>query len=66
MSSRDVSIRVRRLHQQGAEPDLKRLSPAERIALIWPLTLDAWAFTGFKDAESRLPRHFVRTLRPAR
>ena len=35
------------------------LSPAERLGMMWQLTLDAWSFTGAPDAESRLPRHIV-------
>jgi hypothetical protein len=27
------------------------------VAMVWPLTLDAWAFKGEPVAESRLPRH---------
>jgi hypothetical protein len=38
-------------------------SPGERIDIVWPLTLDAWAFTGVKDAESRLSRHLVSVQR---
>ena len=40
-------------------------TPVERIESVWPLTLDAWEFTGTKDAESRLPRHLVSVRRRA-
>jgi len=43
-----------------------RLSMEERVALVWPLTLDAWAFKGEPIAESRLPRYIVRVLRGRR
>jgi len=37
--------------------------------MMWQLALDARAFkealTGEKDAQSRLPRHVVRVVRPA-
>lgn len=41
-------------------------SPADRVAMMWQLTLDAWAFTGDRVAESRLPRHIVSVHRPSR
>jgi len=47
------------------EDDL-RLSMEERVALVSPLTLDAWAFKAEPVAESRLPRHIVRVLRGRR
>jgi dolichyl-phosphate-mannose--protein O-mannosyl transferase len=38
---------VRRLKLQDEEaPDLSALTPGERIALVWRLTQDAWAFKG--------------------
>ena len=48
-----------RLTRLGEEPDddhIARLTPGERVALVWPMTLQAWAFkTGDVD-ESRLRR----------
>jgi hypothetical protein len=38
-------------------------SAAERLAMMWQLTLDAWSFTGEPGAESRLPRSVVRIHR---
>lgn len=29
-----------------APPDVSGLSPSERVAAVWSLTLDAWAMTG--------------------
>jgi hypothetical protein len=62
-----VQIKFRPLRTKGGpdEDDL-RLSIEERIALVWPLTVDAWAFKGERVAESRLPRHIVRVLRGRR
>jgi hypothetical protein len=40
-------------------------TPEERIGVVWPLTLDAYAFSGSVDAESRLSRHIVRVHRRA-
>ena len=39
-------------------------SIGERLAMVWPLTVDALAFAGRFDAESRLRRHVVRVRRP--
>jgi hypothetical protein len=54
-----IAVRVSRLELQGTEQDFAGTTPAERIGMIWPLTLEAWAFKGMTDAESRLPRHLV-------
>jgi hypothetical protein len=34
------------LSEEGATDDLSTLTVAERIALVWRLTQDAWAFSG--------------------
>ena len=58
-----TAVRVSRLELQGTEKDFAASTPAERIGMVWPLTLEAWAFRGMTDAESRLPRHLVRVQR---
>jgi hypothetical protein len=57
------TIRRSTLKEQGQETDLVGTTVAERIAMMWPLALDAWAFMGEPVVESRLPRHIVRILR---
>jgi hypothetical protein len=42
------------------------LSPAARVALVWPLTVQAWQFKEPAFRESRLRRDVVRTLRGGR
>jgi hypothetical protein len=37
---------------------------AERIAMVWEITCDAWALTGDFDLESRLRRDLVHVRRP--
>jgi hypothetical protein len=32
---------------------------AERLEMMWPLALEAWAFKGEPVVEQRLPRHIV-------
>lgn len=58
-----------RLYRLGEEPDddyVARLTPAERMALVWPITLQAWAFqTGTTD-EPRLRRDAGRVIRGGR
>lgn len=39
---------VARVHPLGREPAddlLRRTTPAERLAMVWPLTLEAWSLT---------------------
>ena len=50
----------------GREPALAQTTPAERLAMMWQLGLDAWAFMGDPVAEPRLPRHIVRVVRGRR
>jgi hypothetical protein len=53
--------------EQRAEHDYWRaLAPADRLAMMWQLALDAWSFTGQPGAESRLPRSVVRIHRRER
>jgi hypothetical protein len=54
--------RISTLAEQGEEADLVGTTVEERLAMMWPLALDAWAFMG-KPVEPRLPRHLVRILR---
>jgi len=58
-------IRVSNLaaQDQAEVEDLSKTTSAERLQMMWQLTLDAWAFKGEPVAELRLPRHIVRVLR---
>ena len=60
-----TEIRVSNLHDQDRsdQDDFFRTTPAERLQMMWQLTVDAWAFKGERVAELRLPRHIVRVLR---
>ena len=60
------TLRVRRLDEQGRDDDLARTSPAERIGMVWPLTVTAWTFKDRGFAQSRLQRHTVRLQRRGR
>jgi hypothetical protein len=56
-------VRVSGLHDPEDDAYLRSLSPEERIAMVWPLTLQAWAFKEGLDHEPRLQRHVVRVVR---
>jgi hypothetical protein len=60
-----LPVRLSKLADQGNEDDLSHLTPAECLAMMWPLALDAWAFMG-EPVEPRLPRHVVRVIRGRR
>jgi len=56
-------VRVSTLKDQGRDDDGAGATAADRLEMMWGLTKDAWAFTGGKDAQPRLPRHPVRAVR---
>ncbi len=64
--SRGPSIVKQPLHGLGAHTRLPRTSPAQRVAMMWQLAVDAWAFKGETVGESRLQRDTVRVLRGGR
>ena len=66
MPRRDVTVRIRHLHDQDDHPEIAAMTPAERIELMWQLAVDAWAFKGEPVGESRLSRHLVRVIRGGR
>jgi hypothetical protein len=59
------SIRVSRLQDQGQDDLLLSLTVEERMAMMWPLAVDAWTFMGAK-LEPEFPRHVVRVVRRER
>lgn len=61
-------MRVRKL-RRGEEDELADYfdkTPSERLAMIWPLTVEAWAFAGRDIRELRLSRSTVRVSRRGR
>jgi hypothetical protein len=62
----DWPVRKTTLAEQGEEDDLENLSLGERMALVWPLTVSAWAMRGETIAEQELQRHVVRVERRGR
>jgi hypothetical protein len=63
MAKRPITVRVTGLHDPPDDSDIERMTPGERIALVWQLTVDSWAFMGEPIGESRLPRDVGRILR---
>ena len=63
---RNYPVRKSSLAEQDEDPDLENTTAAERLGMMWPITLDAWTFAGEPLAESRLPRHIVRIHRRGR
>ena len=64
MATNRKNYRVLKLDRHEArDNDLKDAPPADRVAMVWPLTVDVWAFMGYDIAQSRLSRHIVRVVR---
>jgi hypothetical protein len=65
MAVRSNEVQLTELQKAGRSDaaDARRTTPAERLQMMWQLTLDAWTFKGEPLAELRLPRHVVRVLR---
>lgn len=66
MSEQRKTVRVRRRTDEDDDPDVRAMTPAERIEMMWQLALDAWAAKGEPVRDARLPRNIVRVIRPAR
>ena len=56
-------VRRLSLRDKGTDADVRLLTPEERLAMVWPLTLQAWMFKEGLQHEPRLRRDVVRTLR---
>ena len=55
--------RLCRLSDDQDGGDVLALSPAQRIAMMWPLAVNAWAFMGEDVSGSQFQRHVVRIER---
>ena len=51
------------LEQQGRDVGVPAATPVERLKMVWPLTLTAWAFKEPNVVQPRLQRHVVRIIR---
>ena len=61
---RTVTMARTRLGEECMPPTA--VTPAERMLMVWPLTIEAWAMQGVDIAQSRLPRHVVHVERRGR
>ena len=67
MDRKNMPVRMTTLRKADDEDDeyYASLSAEECILMVWPMTLDAWKFTGV-PFESRLRRDIVRLIRRER
>jgi hypothetical protein len=56
-AAREIVVRKSSLRQQGHEDDLDNVSLEQRLEMVWPLTVSAWAIKGEDIASQRLQRH---------
>jgi len=56
-------IRVFKLQEQDKHDDLRSMTPALRLEMMWQLTLDAWTFKGEPVAGCALSRTVLRVIR---
>jgi len=61
----DRTIRVTKLADQGQDDDLRGTTVEQRWAMVWQLTLDAWAFRG-EPVEREFQRDVIRVVRRRR
>ena len=51
------------LAHQGTDSGVPNATPAERLLMVWPLTLTAWSFKEPNVVQPRLQRHVARVIR---
>ncbi|MCG8585468.1 MAG: hypothetical protein MI757_12220 [Pirellulales bacterium] len=51
------------LHDADDRGIIRDATPAERMLMVWPMTLDAWAFKDPDAAQLEFQRHVVRVRR---
>jgi hypothetical protein len=56
-------VRVLRPEQAGQDLDYAKFTPAERLAMVWELTRQAWMFKEGLVDEPRFRRDVVRIIR---
>jgi len=62
---KDYPVRKTTLERQGTERDVRDLTPAQRMAMVWTLSGQAWQFKEPTDEERMVRRKIVRTIRGA-
>jgi hypothetical protein len=66
MDRSGYSTRKTHLGDPDDNSEVLRMSPGERMSMIWQLTLQAWAFKEGLQGEPRLRRDVVRVIRGGR
>ncbi len=56
-------VKLTTLDQQGRDSGVPNATPAERLLMVWPLTVTAWAFKEPNVVQPRLQRHVARLIR---
>ena len=56
-------VRVTPLDAQGQDHDYAELTPDQRVAMVWTLTLQAWMFKEGRLDEPEFRRDVVRVIR---
>ena len=59
-------VKLTTLDQQGRDSGVPNATPAERLLMVWPLTVTAWAFKEPNVVQPRLQRHVARLIRSER
>ena len=59
-------VQLTTLDQQGLDSGVPDATPAERLLMVWPLTVTAWAFKEPNAVQPRLQRHVARLIRSER
>ena len=60
------AVKLTTLDQQGLDSGVPNATPAERLLMVWPLTITAWAFKEPNVVQPRLQRHVARLIRSDR
>ena len=61
MSLETKNVRISKLEEQDKSDDLRSTTQAQRLEMMWQLTMDAWAFKGEPVAEFQ--KDVVRVIR---
>ena len=57
------TVKLTTLNLQGQDSGVPNATPAERLMMVWPLTVTAWAFKEPNIVQPRLQRHVARVVR---
>jgi len=58
-----TQVKISTLRAQGTDALITGATPAELMTMVWPLTLEAWAFKEPAVAKLRFQRDVVRVVR---